>query len=59
LALRWRKYRRWIKLYNDSFVEDKMDGAIGTYGEIREIHRRIWWGNLTGRNHLEDFCVEM
>ena len=36
-----------------------MDGAIGTYGEISDIHRRIWWGNLTEKDHLEDFCVEV
>jgi hypothetical protein len=46
-------------LYNESFVEDKMDGTIGTYGEMREIHRPIWWENLTERDHLEDVCVEV
>ena len=35
-----------------------MDRAIGMYGEIREIHRRIWWGNLAERDHLEDFLLK-
>jgi hypothetical protein len=47
------------KLYNESLVEDKMDWEIDTYGEMREIHRRIWWGNLTERGPLEDVCVEV
>jgi hypothetical protein len=24
---------------------------------IREMHREFWWGNLEGKNHLEDLVV--
>jgi hypothetical protein len=24
---------------------------------IREMHREFWWGNLEGKNHLEDLVI--
>jgi hypothetical protein len=30
-----------------------MCGACSTYGK-KQVHTRLWWGNLTEIDHLED-----
>jgi hypothetical protein len=34
-----------------------MTGTFVTYWEKREIHRGLWWENLTDRDYLEDLGV--
>jgi hypothetical protein len=35
-----------------------MGGTRSTYGGRGEVYAGFWWGNLRGRNHLEDRGVD-
>jgi len=45
------------KFSGNQIKEDKLDGACSTYGG-REIYARLCWGNLRGKDRLEEPRVD-